>query len=160
MRPRPGSSTGVRVSSANSLPLALSRSSSRACTQALGLKRYVLYEQDYGGPVGMRLAIAHPERVSAIIVQNAVAHEVGLGAAWAPRRAFWKDRAAHEDEVIGPFVSLAGTRMRHLGSSPHPERYDPNVWLSEYDHLSQAGQRQIQSDLFYDYRTNVAAYPA
>ncbi len=129
-------------------------------TQALGINRYALYEQDYGGPIGMRLALAHPERVRAIIVQNAVVHEDGLGPAWAPRRAFWKDRLAHEDQVIGPFVSLAGTRMRHLGSSPDPDRYDPHAWLSEYAHLSQPGQRQIQSDLFYDYRTNVAAYPA
>ncbi|WP_010188523.1 alpha/beta fold hydrolase [Sphingomonas sp. PAMC 26605] len=129
-------------------------------TQTLGLKRYVLYEQDYGGPIGMRLTLAHPERVRAIIVQNAVAHEDGLGPAWAPRRAFWKDRAAYEDQVIGPFVSLAGTRMRHLGSSPTLDRYDPNAWLAEYAHLSQPGQRQIQSDLFYDYQSNVAAYPA
>lgn len=128
-------------------------------TQAIGLKTYILYQQDYGGPVGMRLAIAHPERVRAIIVQNAAAHEDGLGAGWEPRRAFWRDRATNEDKVITPFVSLAGARMRHLGSSPDPQRYDPESWQSEYASLSRPGQRQIQSDLFFDYRTNVAAYP-
>lgn len=128
-------------------------------TQAVGLKNYVLYQQDYGGPIGMRLAVAHPDRVRAIIVQNAVAHEQGLGPAWEPRRAFWRDRAANEDKVITPFTSLEGSKMRHLGSSPNPNRYDPEAWLGEYALLSRPGQRQIQSDLFFDYQTNVAAYP-
>jgi pimeloyl-ACP methyl ester carboxylesterase len=126
----------------------------------LGLTRYTLYMQDYGGPVGMRLALAHPERVQAMIIQNAVSSEAGLGPLWDLRRAFWRDRAAHEEQVIGPFLSLEVTRQRHLGSSPNPERYDPHAWLDEFAHLSQPGQRRIQSDLFYDYQTNVASYPS
>ncbi len=129
-------------------------------TQVVGLRDYVLLQQDYGGPIGMRLAVAHPERVRAIIVQNAVAHEDGLGPAWDIRRAFWKDRAAYEDKVIPGFTSLEGARARHLGSSPHPERYDPETWEWEGAHLSRPGERQIQSDLFFDYQTNVAAYPS
>jgi len=129
-------------------------------TQQLGLRSYVLYHQDYGGPIGMRLALAHPERVKAIIVQNAVAHEEGLGPAWDIRKAFWKDRAAYEDRVIPGFVSLEGAKARHVGSSPHPDRYDPETWQWEGAHLAQPGQRQIQSDLFYDYQTNVASYPS
>jgi pimeloyl-ACP methyl ester carboxylesterase len=97
-------------------------------TQVIGLHDYVLCQQDYGGPIGMRLAVAHPERVRAIIVQNAVAHEDGLGPAWEIRRAFWKDRAAYEDKVIPGFMSLECAKMRHLGSSLHPERYDPETW--------------------------------
>ena len=128
-------------------------------TQAIGLRDYVLYQQDYGGPIGMRLAVAHPERVRAIIVQNAVAHEDGLGPAWDIRRAFWRDRAAYEEKIIPGFTSLEGAKVRHLGSSPHPERYDPEAWEWEAAHLSMPGQRQIQSDLFYSYQTNVAAYP-
>jgi pimeloyl-ACP methyl ester carboxylesterase len=128
--------------------------------QQLGLHSYVLYHQDYGGPVGMRLATAHPERVRAIIVQNAVAHDEGLGPAWDIRKAFWKDRAAYEDKVISGFVSEAGAQTRHVGSSPHPENYDPEAWEWEVAHLSKPGQRQIQSDLFYDYQTNVANYPS
>lgn len=126
----------------------------------LGLRSYVLYLQDYGGPIGMRLAVAHPERVKAIIVQNAVAHEDGLGPAWDIRKAFWKDRAAYEDKVIPGFISEAGAKTRHLGSSPHPERYDPESWKWEAAHLSEPGQRQIQSDLFFDYQNNVANYPS
>ncbi|HLG85186.1 MAG TPA: alpha/beta hydrolase [Bradyrhizobium sp.] len=129
-------------------------------TEQLGLTRYVLYQQDYGGPIGMRLAVAHPERVRAIIVQNAVAHEDGLGPAWDIRKAFWKDRAAYEDKVIPGFISLVGSKLRHIGSSPNPERYDPEAWEWEAAHLAQPGQRQIQSDLFYDYQTNVASYPS
>ena len=126
----------------------------------LGLTSYALYMQDYGGPVGMRLALAHPERVRAMIVQNAVDSEDGLGPAWYIRKAFWRDRAGNEDKVIPSFLSLATTKARHVGASPNVDRYDPNEWLDEFAHLSQPGQRQIQSDLFYDYRTNVAAYSA
>ncbi len=129
-------------------------------TESLGVGRYVLYMNDYGGPVGFRLAVAHPERVLAMVVQNAVAHEDGLGPLWEPRKAYWRDRAAHEGKVISAFTSLDITRDRHVGGSPRPERYDPDEWLSEFAHLSQPGQAQIQADLFYDYRTNVASYPA
>ena len=127
--------------------------------EKIGLNRYSLFLQDYGGPIGMRLALAHPERVQALIIQNAVSHEDGLGPLWATRRAFWHDRASHEDAVIDSFLSLETTKQRPLGTSPHPKRYDPHLWLDEFAHLSRPGQRQIQSDLFYDYRTNVASYP-
>lgn len=128
-------------------------------TDTLGLKSYTLYLQDYGGPIGFRLALAHPERVRAIIIQNAVAYEEGLGPAWEIRRQYWKDRAAYEAKVIPGFTSLAGAKDRHIGSSPHPERYNPDTWTDEYRLLSRPGQSQIQADLFYDYQTNVAAYP-
>ncbi|MGC1303283.1 MAG: alpha/beta hydrolase [Caulobacteraceae bacterium] len=128
-------------------------------TQVLKLKSYVLYLQDYGGPVGFRLALAHPERVKAMVIQNAVAYEAGLGPAWEIRRAFWRDRDAYEDKVIPGFTSLEGAKQRHIGSSPHPERYNPDTWLDEYALLSRPGQRQIQADLFYNYQTNVGAYP-
>jgi pimeloyl-ACP methyl ester carboxylesterase len=128
-------------------------------TQALGLSRYVLYVQDYGGPVGFRMALAHPERVRALIIQNAVAHDEGLGTLWATRRAFWADRAAHEEALRGNFLSLAATKARHVGSDPKAELYDPDLWTDEHRFLNAPGQARIQSDLFYDYRTNVASYP-
>jgi pimeloyl-ACP methyl ester carboxylesterase len=128
-------------------------------TQALGLSRYTLYMQDYGGPVGFRMALAHPERVQALIVQDAVAHNEGLGATWKPRRAFWANRAANESTFRANFLSLATTRTRHVGNDPNPERYDPDLWTDELAFLNQPGQAEIQIDLFYDYRTNVDAYP-
>jgi pimeloyl-ACP methyl ester carboxylesterase len=128
-------------------------------TQSIGLSRYTLYMQDYGGPVGFRMALRHPERVEALIVQNAVAHNEGLGAIWKPRRAFWADRAANEASFRAGFLSLATTRTRHLGDDPNPELYDPDLWTDEFAFLSAPGQADIQTELFYDYRTNVESYP-
>jgi pimeloyl-ACP methyl ester carboxylesterase len=127
--------------------------------QVLDLSRHTLFMQDYGGPVGFRLALAHPERVQAMIVQNAVAHEQGLGPLWEARKAYWTDRSANEAKLRANLMSLEATRQRHVGTSPHPERYDPDLWTDELAFLSRPGQDRIQSDLFYDYRTNVASYP-
>jgi pimeloyl-ACP methyl ester carboxylesterase len=128
-------------------------------TEALGLAHYALYMQHYGGPVGFRMALAHPERVEALIVQDAVAHNEGLGRNWGPRRAFWADRGANESTLRANLLSLATTRTRHVGDDPNVERYDPDLWTDEFAFLSQPGQADIQSDLFYDYRTNIEAYP-
>jgi pimeloyl-ACP methyl ester carboxylesterase len=128
-------------------------------TEALGLVRYTLYMQDYGGPVGFRMTLAHPDRVEALIVQNAVAHNEGLGALWEPRRAFWANRAANENTLRENLLSLQAARTRHVGTDPNVERYDPDLWTDEFAFLSQPGQADIQSDLFYDYRANVEAYP-
>lgn len=128
-------------------------------TQSIGLSRYTLYMQDYGGPVGFRMALEHAERVEALIVQNAVAHDEGLGAIWKPRRAFWADRAANEPGFRTSFLSLATTRARHVGDDRNPELYDPDLWTDEFAFLSAPGQADIQTDLFYDYRTNVESYP-
>lgn len=127
--------------------------------EALGVRHYTMYMQDYGGPVGFRIAIAHPDRVDALIVQDAVAHNTGLGANWNTRRAFWTNRVANESALRKNLLSLETTRTRHVGSDPNVERYDPDLWTDEFAFLSQPGQADIQSDLFYDYRTNVEAYP-
>ena len=128
-------------------------------TQSMGLSRYTLNMQDYGGPVGFRLALEHPERVEALIVQDAVAHNEGLGANWATRRAFWADRAPNQEALHQNLLSLATTKTRHIGDDPSVELYDPDLWTDEYAFLNAPGQLQIQSDLFYDYRTNVESYP-
>ena len=128
-------------------------------TEALLLSRYTLYMHDYGGPVGFRMALAHPERVEALIVQDAAGHNEGLGANWKTRREFWADRAPNEEALRTNLLSLATTRTRHVGNDPNVEGYDPDLWTDEYYFLNQTGQADIQSDLFYDYRTNVDAYP-
>ena len=128
-------------------------------TEALGLSRYVLYMQDYGGPVGFRMLLAHPDRANGLIIQDAVAHDTGLGANWQPRRAFWADRAANEAALRLNLLSLETTKARHAANDPDQARHDPDLWTDEYYFLNQPGQIEIQSDLFYDYRTNVAAYP-
>jgi len=128
-------------------------------TEAIGLFRYTLYMQDYGGPVGFRMALAHSDRLEGLVVQDAVAHDEGLGKNWKTRRAFWADRAAYQTALRTNLLSLATTRTRHVGSDPAVERYNPDLWTDEFNFLSQPGEAEIQSDLFYDYQTNVASYP-
>ena len=128
-------------------------------TVKLGITNYVLLMQDYGGPVGFRLALSHPERISAIIIQNAVSHEQGLSPLWDARRKYWADPSHELENLRANFTSLEATRQRHIGSSPHPERYDPDTWTDEYAFLTRPGQGDIQTTLFLDYRTNVASYP-
>jgi pimeloyl-ACP methyl ester carboxylesterase len=128
-------------------------------TEALRLSHFNLYMQDYGGPVGFRMILAHPERVGRLIVQDAVAHKEGLGANWKTRRAFWADRAANESALRTNLLSMATTRARHAGGDPDQERHNPDLWTDEYYFLNQPGQGDIQVELFYDYRTNVENYP-
>jgi pimeloyl-ACP methyl ester carboxylesterase len=130
-------------------------------TEALKLDRYALYVQDYGGPIGFRLATAHPERITAIVVQNAVAHLDGLEEKrWAGPRAYWADRAKYEEQYRQRLTSADGAKARHLGTSPHPARYSPDLWDDEVAYLSRPGTAQIQAELFYDYQSNLAAFPA
>ena len=91
-------------------------------TEVLGLTRYTLYMQDYGGPVGFRMALAHPDRIESLIVQNAVAHNEGLGVNWQVRRAFWADRAANESALRANLLSLQSTPRCWCsgGSTTHP----------------------------------------
>jgi pimeloyl-ACP methyl ester carboxylesterase len=131
-----------------------------AFTEAIHLDRYALYLQNYGGPVGYRVAVAHPERVTALIIQNAVAHEEGLGRLQAVRKGFWADRAANEEKYRAGLASIETARLRHVTGSPHPERYNPDLWNDEFAFLNRPGEADIQSDLFYDYRNNLAAFPA
>jgi pimeloyl-ACP methyl ester carboxylesterase len=128
-------------------------------TTRLGITSYVLFMQDYGGPVGFRLALSHPERVRGLFIQNGVSHEQGLSPLWAARRKYWADPAPELDNLKANFTSFEATRQRHVGSSPHPDRYDPDTWTDEYAFLTRPSQADIQTTLFLDYRTNVAAYP-
>jgi pimeloyl-ACP methyl ester carboxylesterase len=127
--------------------------------EQLGIERYSLYLHDYGGPVGFRMMQSHPERLLALIVQNANAYHEGLGVKWAGIASYWTDRGGHP-EVFDAFVSQAATEQRHTLGTSHPERYNPDSWTDEFSFLSRPGQREIQAELLYDYRTNVASYPA
>jgi pimeloyl-ACP methyl ester carboxylesterase len=125
----------------------------------LKINKCVFFLHDYGGPIGFRIMLAHPERVQALIIQNANVYQEGLGAKWAGIAQYWSDPKGHP-EVFDTFVSFAATEQRHTLGTSHPERYNPDTWTDEYAHLSKPGQREIQADLLYDYRTNVASYPA
>lgn len=118
---------------------------------------YTLYIHDYGAPVGMRMILAHPEQLHALISQNGNIYEEGLGAKWSKIAQYWADPAAHP-EIVDAFLSFEATEQRHTLGASHPERYDPDAWSDEFAHLSMPGQREIHAALLYDYRTNVASY--
>ena len=130
-----------------------------ALLKLLKIDRCIFFLHDYGGPVGFRIFLAHPERVQALIIQNANAYTEGLGVKWTGIAQYWADPKSHP-EVLDAFVSRAATEQRHTLGTSHPEHYNPDTWTDEFDHLSRPGQREIQADLLYDYRTNVASYPA
>jgi pimeloyl-ACP methyl ester carboxylesterase len=130
-----------------------------ALLDLLKIERCAFFLHDYGGPVGFRMLLAHPQRVQALIIQNANVYREGLGAKWAGIAQYWADPKAHP-EVFDAFVSFAATEQRHTLGTSHPERYNPDTWTDEYAHLSRPGQREIQAALLYDYRTNVGAYRA
>jgi pimeloyl-ACP methyl ester carboxylesterase len=129
-----------------------------ALLRQLEVDRYALFMQDYGGPVGMRIARGQPQRIQALVFQNANSYAEGLGPKWAGIAQYWADPAAHPEQVDA-FISFEAAKQRHLGNSPNPERYNPETWTEEFALLSRPGQREIQAELLYDYRTNVAAYP-
>jgi pimeloyl-ACP methyl ester carboxylesterase len=125
----------------------------------LGITNYALYLQDYGGPIGFRLAVAHPERVTALIIQNAVIHLEGLSEAWTIRKAFWENRAAYEEKLRQALLSLDVARLRHTAGVPAPDQIDPDTWTDEFAFLSRPGMDRIQLELMFDYRRNVESYP-
>ena len=125
----------------------------------IAVTRYALYLQDYGGPIGFRLALARPERVTALIVQNAVAHLEGLSDVWAARKLFWSDRLQHEEKMRAALLSQDSARQRHMAGALHPDRIDPDTWSDEFAFLTRPGMAEIQLELVYDYQQNVAAYP-
>ena len=131
-----------------------------AFTNALGLDRYAIYVFDYGAPTGLRLAVAHPERVTAIVSQNGNAYEEGLGDAWAPIRAYWAQPTAENREVIRKnILNLEGTRWQYTHGVAHPESVPPESYTLDAALLERKGNTDIQLDLFLDYATNVKLYP-
>jgi len=127
---------------------------------ALGLNRYALYVFDYGAPVGFRLAVAHPERVTAIVSQNGNAYEEGLGDAWALIRHYWATPTAENREAIRrDILTLAGTRWQYTHGVPNPEMVAPETYTLDAALLERPGNRDIQLDLFLDYASNLKLYP-
>jgi pimeloyl-ACP methyl ester carboxylesterase len=131
-----------------------------AFTEALGLSRYALYVFDYGAPTGFRLAMAHPERVTAIVSQNGNAYEEGLGDAWGPIRKYWAEATAENREVIRQNVlTPEGTRWQYTHGVTDPESVAPESYTLDNALLERPGNKEIQLDLFLDYASNVKLYP-
>ncbi len=132
-----------------------------AFTQALKLRRYALYVFDYGAPTGFRLAMAHPDRVAAIVSQNGNAYEAGLGDAWAPIRKYWAEPTPSNREVIGKnILTFEGTRWQYTHGVSNPESVPPESYTLDAALLERPGNKDIQLDLFLDYASNVKLYPA
>src|ERR1700678_2824890 len=132
-----------------------------AFSQALKIDRYAIYVFDYGAPTGFRLAMAHPERITAIVSQNGNAYEDGLGDAWAPIRRYWSEpNAANREVVRQAALSPEGIRYQYVEGVPHPERIAPEGYTLDEALIARPGNTDIQLDLFLDYANNVKLYPA
>jgi len=125
----------------------------------LGVTRYAMYVMDYGAPVGYRLALKHPERVTALIVQNGNAYDEGLKAFWDPIKAYWADGSAAHREALAVLVQPATTKFQYTDGVADLTRIDPDNWLHDQVLLDRPGNKDIQLDLFHDYGTNVPLYP-
>jgi pimeloyl-ACP methyl ester carboxylesterase len=131
-----------------------------AFMEALKLNRYALYVFDYGAPTGFRLAMAHPERIIAIVSQNGNAYEEGLGDAWGPIRKYWAAPIAENREVLrNNILTLEGTRWQYTHGVSNPERVPPESYTLDAALLERPGNKEIQLDLFLDYASNVKLYP-
>jgi pimeloyl-ACP methyl ester carboxylesterase len=128
-------------------------------TEVLGLSRYVLYVFDYGAPIGFRLAIRHPERVTAVISQNGNAYVEGLSEGWNPIQAYWKNRSSENRAALRAFLKPEATQWQYTYGAPSPERLSPDSWTLDSALLARPGNDEIQLDLFGDYESNVALYP-
>ncbi|KAK9773099.1 hypothetical protein AB5N19_05804 [Seiridium cardinale] len=129
-----------------------------AFVDVLKLTKFAVYIFDYGAPVGLRLALRRPELIAAIISQNGNAYEEGLGDSWKPIQKYWASGAQEDRDGIRPFLTLEGTRSQYVDGSPHPDKIQPEAYFLDQALLDRPGNKEIQLDLFYDYRNNVALY--
>jgi len=132
-----------------------------AFTRAVGLNRYALYVQDYGAPIGFRLALLHPERVTAVVVQNGNAYAEGLSAAWDPLKAYWQAPTPKRRNALRRWLTEDGIRLQYTAGVPDElvERFSPDGWTLDWARMRRPGNIEMQLDLFADYQTNVALYP-
>jgi pimeloyl-ACP methyl ester carboxylesterase len=125
----------------------------------LGASRYALYVNDYGAPVGYRVALRHPERVTALVVQNGNAYDEGLREFWEPIKAYWAEGTLERRNALRAGTTLEATRSQYLDGVRDPSRIAPESWLVDQMLLDRPGNVEIQLDLFKDYASNVALYP-
>ena len=127
--------------------------------EALNLKRYAIYVFDYGAPTGFRLAVAHPERVTAIISQNGNGYVDGLGDAWDPIKKYWKEPTPANREALRGFIGLEGTKWQYVHGVTDPVQVEPEAYWLDTVLLQRPGNAEVQLDLFLDYASNVKLYP-
>jgi pimeloyl-ACP methyl ester carboxylesterase len=128
-------------------------------TEVIGLARFAIYVFDYGAPTGFRLAVCHPERISAIISQNGNAYEEGLSDGWSPIRAYWQDPSQANRNVLRSFLAPETTIWQYTHGVSDTAAVSPDGYSLDNFYLSRPGADEVQLDLFGDYRSNVALYP-
>ncbi|CAN7506499.1 alpha/beta fold hydrolase [Duganella sp. LjRoot269] len=128
-------------------------------TETVGVSRYALYVQDYGAPVGFRLAAAHPERISAIVVQNGNAYNEGIdNEFWAPMKTYWSDKSEANGAKLRPLFELGATKWQYTEGVRDATRISPDAWTVDQAKLDRPGNKDIQLELFYSYGTNPGHY--
>jgi pimeloyl-ACP methyl ester carboxylesterase len=128
-------------------------------TQTIGLERYAIYVFDYGAPVGLRLALAHPDRITAIISQNGNAYEQGLSQGWNPIQKYWKEPTPENRAALRDFLTPEATKSQYLYGVKDETMVAPEAYQLDSALLARPGNDEIQLDLFLDYASNVALYP-
>jgi pimeloyl-ACP methyl ester carboxylesterase len=128
-------------------------------TDVIGLDRFAIYVFDYGAPVGFRLAVRRPDRITAIISQNGNAYEEGLSDGWNPIRAYWQEPSSQNREALRAMLSPEATRMQYTHGVPDVTTVSPDGYSLDNFYLARPGADEIQLDLLGDYQTNVAMYP-
>jgi pimeloyl-ACP methyl ester carboxylesterase len=129
-------------------------------TEVIGLKRFAIYVFDYGAPTGFRIAAKHPERITAIISQNGNAYEEGLSDGWSPIRAYWQNASEKNREALRTFLKPETTVWQYTHGVTDATRVSPDGYSLDNFYLSRPGADEVQLDLFGDYKSNVALYPA
>ena len=128
-------------------------------TEVVGFDRYAIYVFDYGAPTGFRLAVRHPERITAIISQNGNAYEEGLSEGWNPIRAYWQDASPANREALRAFLKPESTLWQYTHGVPDAAKVSPDGYSLDNFYLARPGADEVQLDLFGDYKSNVALYP-
>ena len=128
-------------------------------TEVVGFDRYAIYVFDYGAPTGFRLAVKHPDRITAIISQNGNAYEEGLSEGWSPIRAYWEDASPANREALRSFLTPETTVWQYTHGVPDPTAVSPDGYSLDNFYLTRPGAHDYQLDLFGDYKSNVALYP-
>jgi pimeloyl-ACP methyl ester carboxylesterase len=128
-------------------------------TEVVGFDRYAVYVFDYGAPTGFRLAVKHPDRITAIISQNGNAYEEGLSEGWKPIRAYWEDASPANRAALRSFLAPETTIWQYTHGVPDPTAVSPDGCSLDNFYLTRPGADEFQLDLFGDYKSNVALYP-
>jgi pimeloyl-ACP methyl ester carboxylesterase len=127
--------------------------------EQIGLEKYSMYVMDYGAPIGYRLAVKHPERIEALIVQNGNAYDEGLREFWEPLKAYWHEPNEKNKEALGNFLTIEATKWQYTHGVRNESAISPDNWLLDQSLLDRPGNKEIQLQLFYDYRSNPPLYP-